>query len=55
MLLPRFEYRHASSLLQAMTLLAENAEARPLAGGTDLLVDLRERRQTPRLLVDISE
>lgn len=55
MLLPRFEYRHARSLLQAATLLAENPEARALAGGTDLLVDLRERRQTPRLLVDISE
>lgn len=55
MLLPRFEYRHATSLLQAATLLAENPEARPLAGGTDLLVDLRERRQQPRLLVDISE
>lgn len=55
MLLPRFEYQHASSLLQATTLLAENPEARPLAGGTDLLVDLRERRQMPRLLVDVSE
>ncbi|HEV8673570.1 MAG TPA: xanthine dehydrogenase family protein subunit M [Methylomirabilota bacterium] len=53
MLLPRFEYRHATSLVQATTLLAENPEARPLAGGTDLLVDLRERRQTPRVLVDI--
>jgi len=55
MLLPRFEYRHATSLVQAATLLAENPEARPLAGGTDLLVDMRERRQQPRLLVDISE
>jgi carbon-monoxide dehydrogenase medium subunit len=54
-LLPRFEYRHASSLLQATTLLAEHPDARPLAGGTDLLVDLRERRQAPRLLVDVSE
>jgi CO/xanthine dehydrogenase FAD-binding subunit len=54
-MLPRFEYRHASSLLQAATLLAENPDARALAGGTDLLVDLRERRHTPRLLVDISE
>jgi len=50
MLLPRFECRQAGSLLQAATLLAENPEARALAGGTDLLVDLRERRQTPRLL-----
>jgi len=55
MLLPRFEYRHASSLVQATTLLGENPEARPLAGGTDLLVDMRERRQQPRMLVDISD
>jgi CO/xanthine dehydrogenase FAD-binding subunit len=54
MLLPRFDYRHATSLVQATTLLAENPEARPLAGGTDLLVDLRERRQAPKLLVDVS-
>jgi carbon-monoxide dehydrogenase medium subunit len=53
-LLPRFDYRHATSLVQATTLLAESPDARPLAGGTDLLVDLRERRQGPRLLVDIS-
>jgi CO/xanthine dehydrogenase FAD-binding subunit len=55
MLLPRFEYQAATSLRQAATLLAGEPEARPLAGGTDLLVDLRERRQAPRLLVDISE
>lgn len=55
MLLPRFEYRRATSLLQATTLLGENPAARALAGGTDLLVDLRERRQAPPLLVDISE
>ena len=54
MLLPRFEYRHATSLLQATTLLAENPEAQALAGGTDLLVDLRERRRHPPMLVDVS-
>lgn len=54
-MLPRFEYLRATSLLQATTLLAENPEARALAGGTDLLVDLRERRQAPRLLIDIAE
>ncbi len=53
MLLPRFEYRRASSLVQASSLLAEHPSARALAGGTDLLVDLRERRQHPGLLVDI--
>ena len=55
MLLPRFEYWRATSLLQAATLLAENPEARALAGGTDLLVDMRERRRTPPVLVDVSE
>jgi carbon-monoxide dehydrogenase medium subunit len=53
-LLPPFEYRRASSLLQAATVLAENPEARALAGGTDLLVDLRERRRPARLLIDVS-
>src|SRR3989304_3294714 len=55
MLLPASEYRRATSLLQAAPLLAENPEARALAGGTDLLVDLRERRRTPPVLVDVSE
>jgi carbon-monoxide dehydrogenase medium subunit len=54
-LLPRFEYRHATSLLQATTLLAENPVAQALAGGTDLLVDLRERRRQPPMLVDVGE
>jgi CO/xanthine dehydrogenase FAD-binding subunit len=53
-LLPRFEYHQASSLVQAVTLLGEHPDALALAGGTDLLVDLRERRQAPRLLVDVS-
>ena len=55
MLLPRFEYRHATSLLQAATLLAENPAAQALAGGTDLLVDLRERRRQPPVLVDVGD
>jgi carbon-monoxide dehydrogenase medium subunit len=55
MLLPRFEYRRAASLAEATALLAGEPGTRALAGGTDLLVDMRERRQTPRLLVDVSE
>lgn len=53
--LPPFEYRRASSLVQATALLTENPDARALAGGTDLIVDLRERQRGPRLLVDIGE
>jgi len=55
MLLPGFEYRRPSALCEAVALLAEHPAARVLAGGTDLLVDLRERRQGPSLLVDVSE
>ena len=55
MLLPRFEYRRATSLLQATTLLAENPAAQALAGGTDLLVDLRERRRQTPMLVDVTD
>ncbi|HEY7140658.1 MAG TPA: xanthine dehydrogenase family protein subunit M [Methylomirabilota bacterium] len=55
MLLPRFEYRRATSLVQATTLLAENPAALALAGGTDLVVDLRERRRQAPLVVDVGE
>ncbi len=55
MLLPRFEYLHATSLLQAATLLAENPAAQALAGGTDLLVDLRERRRELGAVVDVTD
>jgi carbon-monoxide dehydrogenase medium subunit len=52
--LPRFAYQRAASLREATALLAEPG-TRALAGGTDLLVELRERRQAPRLLVDVGE
>lgn len=49
-----FEYVRASSVKQATALLAEGAEAvRGLAGGTDLLVDIRSGALSPRLLVDL--
>jgi carbon-monoxide dehydrogenase medium subunit len=54
-LLPRFEYLRATSLAQAATLLAENPAAHALGGGTDLLVDLRERRRQPPVLVDVAD
>jgi carbon-monoxide dehydrogenase medium subunit len=54
-LLPRFDYLRATSLLQAATLLAENPTAQALAGGTDLLVDLRERRREVGTVVDVTD
>lgn len=49
-----FAYAAPTSVEEAVTLLAGKGErARPLAGGTDLLVQLRRRRHDLDLLVDI--
>lgn len=49
-----FEYERASSLDEALTLLAQGGEdARPLAGGHSLLPLMRLRLARPTLLVDI--
>ncbi|MBS7638401.1 xanthine dehydrogenase family protein subunit M [Candidatus Bathyarchaeota archaeon] len=50
----RFEYHSPSSLGEALTILSRyGSEARILAGGTDLLVDMKQRLIEPRHLVDI--
>ncbi len=50
-----FEYVAPSSAQEAIALLAENGEsARPLAGGTDLIVDLKHDAGNVSLLVDVS-
>ena len=50
----RFEYARPSTLTEAIALLAgEGANARVLAGGTDLLIRLRDRTLTPALVVDV--
>ena len=55
MLLPPFEYHRPASLTQALELLGELGEsARPLAGGTDLLVNLKLKKLAPSALVDLS-
>lgn len=54
--MPPIEYVRAEGITHALEVLSQHGpEARILAGGTDLLVDMRERRQGPRVLVDISE
>jgi carbon-monoxide dehydrogenase medium subunit len=50
----RFEYARPSTLAEAVELLAQEGErARVLAGGTDLLIRLRDRTLTPAVVVDI--
>lgn len=50
----RFEYHSPKSLGEALALLAKHgSEARILAGGTDLLVDMKQRLIEPKHLIDI--
>ena len=50
-----FAYERPTHLDDAVALLAEHGpEARPLAGGTDLIIRLRDgTRSEPRLVVDV--
>jgi xanthine dehydrogenase FAD-binding subunit len=49
-----FDYAAPSTLAEAVALLAERGDrARPLAGGTDVIVQLREGRRDHDLLIDI--
>lgn len=49
-----FEYKAPRTLKEAIALLASaDGDARPLAGGTDLIPQLKENRKTPRLVVDV--
>ena len=49
----RFDYVRPERLSEAVEILASNPNAQPLAGGTDLLLELRERTAADKLLVDI--
>ncbi len=54
--LPPFHYFQPSSLAEVISLLNEHAgEARLLAGGTDLLVLMRERNCTPSHVINIKD
>jgi 4-hydroxybenzoyl-CoA reductase subunit beta len=54
MQLPGFEHLQPASLGEALDLLAEHGEqAKVIAGGTDLLVSMKQRLLTPDHLVDL--
>ncbi|MFH1571741.1 MAG: xanthine dehydrogenase family protein subunit M [Gemmatimonadota bacterium] len=49
-----FAYAAPTTLREALKILAEKgAAARPLAGGTDLIVQMRARRLQPEVVVDV--
>jgi 4-hydroxybenzoyl-CoA reductase subunit beta len=53
MRLPKFEYFEARNIVDASSILAENDRSKILAGGTDLLVNMKDRVETPSVLVDL--
>jgi len=54
MRLPLFEFRAPHSLGEAARILdGEGSQAMPLAGGTDLLPNMKRRQQVPRMLISL--
>ena len=55
MLLPKFKYLRPESLEEACSMLSQfNGKARVIAGGTDLMVNMKQKTDSPAYLVDIS-
>jgi len=50
-----FEYAEPTSLKEAFSILGRNEGARILAGGTDLILGMRERKFEPRIVVNIKK
>lgn len=56
MYLPRFTYYRPQALPEAIKLLAETGQScKIIAGGTDLMVALKQRRCSPEFLIDLSQ
>jgi 4-hydroxybenzoyl-CoA reductase subunit beta len=55
MILPELGVLKTEKLAEALRLLKENSNAKPLAGGTDLLVLLKQRTVDVKYLIDISK
>jgi carbon-monoxide dehydrogenase medium subunit len=54
MILPKFEFHEPATMAEACELLARHkGKARPLAGGTDLLVNMKKRVLKPEHLVSL--
>lgn len=54
-MLPEFDFYRPATLPEALALLAERgADAMPIAGGTNVIVDLRAGKHRPRALVDVA-
>lgn len=55
MLLPRFQYHEPATLAEACRMMAElGGSVRPIAGGTDLVVNMRRRTIAPEHVVSLS-
>ena len=53
MRLPKFEYLQPTNIAEAVSMLQGNPAAKILAGGTDLLVNMKHRVEVPPVVVNI--
>ena len=52
--LPKFNYYRVTSLNEALKLINELEDFKVVAGGTDLVMDLKIKRYIPKNIIDIS-
>jgi len=53
--LPVFELLKPASLEEAIEMLSEHPDSMPISGGTNLVVDMRSGKLSPKTLIDISQ